>query len=228
MKSETHFLRNVRKNLGISETTQRGLSKQSELLQSVFSGAEEVGKAELLTTLAASCKRHNLSLHLAEDAQEAAQIILQLVVAESPEFSTEKHVMIHNHPLLQQLELEGDLEREGIGFTRCSENDPKARQQHQQSSVGITAPGCVVASHGTIIQQTGEGQPRSTSLLPSHHIAVAREKRLVATLEQGFKRMQEMGPNVVLISGPSKTADVEGILIEGVHGPGEQICCLID
>jgi len=35
-------------------------------------------------------------------------------------------------------------------------------------------------------------------------------------------------PNVIWVTGPSKTADVEGILIEGVHGPGEQIAWLVD
>jgi L-lactate dehydrogenase complex protein LldG len=35
-------------------------------------------------------------------------------------------------------------------------------------------------------------------------------------------------PNIIWATGPSKTADVEGILIEGVHGPGEQIALLMD
>jgi L-lactate dehydrogenase complex protein LldG len=35
-------------------------------------------------------------------------------------------------------------------------------------------------------------------------------------------------PNIIWVTGPSKTADVEGILIEGVHGPGRQIALLME
>jgi len=58
-------------------------------------------------------------------------------------------------------------------------------------------------------------------------VAVVPRSSLYSDLAQAVAALGS-DPNVVWCTGPSKTADVEGILIEGVHGPGAQIALFVD
>ena len=53
------------------------------------------------------------------------------------------------------------------------------------------------------------------------HIGVLKRENILSTVSEGLKQFQYI-ENVTWVTGPSKTADIEGILIEGVHGPGEE------
>jgi L-lactate dehydrogenase complex protein LldG len=67
---------------------------------------------------------------------------------------------------------------------------------------------------------------RLGALAPWAHVAVLERTRLHRTVPDALLAPDE-DPNVIWVTGPSKTADVEGILIEGVHGPGEQAVLLV-
>jgi L-lactate dehydrogenase complex protein LldG len=87
---------------------------------------------------------------------------------------------------------------------------------------GITGALAGIAETGTLAVQSGDGQPLTASLLPEIHIAVLRASDIWENLEQIFKTHKvENYPSLVLISGPSRTADIEMTLTIGVHGPGE-------
>jgi L-lactate dehydrogenase complex protein LldG len=67
-------------------------------------------------------------------------------------------------------------------------------------------------------------QPRSSSLLPAVHVAVAEQTQIVPDLFDLFERLAERGAqpsSAIIITGPSKTGDIELKLVTGVHGPGE-------
>jgi L-lactate dehydrogenase complex protein LldG len=67
-------------------------------------------------------------------------------------------------------------------------------------------------------------EARLVSLLPPAHIAVVPIDRLLSSLDQLFTilpRPADQTSSMVLITGPSRTADIEQILVRGVHGPGE-------
>ncbi len=90
---------------------------------------------------------------------------------------------------------------------------------------GITQAAGIIAETGTIILKDKSTSSRLGALSPWIHIAVLpKEAPVYPTL---YDAMVDLGddPYIVFATGPSKTADVEGILIEGVHGPGIQICC---
>jgi len=91
-----------------------------------------------------------------------------------------------------------------------------------QIPVGITGATAGIAETGTLVVTSGTGKPQSTSLLPQIHLAILREADLQKNLAEVFKLHKVRdAATVSLISGPSKTADIEMTLTVGVHGPGE-------
>ena len=88
--------------------------------------------------------------------------------------------------------------------------------------VGITGALAGIAETGTLVIPGGKGQPLTASLLPAIHIAVLSASAIVPSVENALA-LPEIAqlPAVTLISGPSRTADIEMTLTIGVHGPGE-------
>ncbi len=97
------------------------------------------------------------------------------------------------------------------------------------ASVTSTVAG--VADTGTLVLRPGPGEPRTMSLVPPVHVAVLRASRLYASLPAAMAALQpqaDMPTNLLLVTGPSKTADIQQVLAYGAHGPKELIIVLID
>jgi L-lactate dehydrogenase complex protein LldG len=115
------------------------------------------------------------------------------------------------------------------GVTRVSyalPADPERRLQTAEDlagiGLGLTGAHAALAESGTIVLIGGPGRGRLASLLPPAHVAIVPERRLrpsLAALVREEPRLLDAGSNVVLISGPSRTADIEMTLSHGVHGP---------
>ncbi len=95
------------------------------------------------------------------------------------------------------------------------------------AQVGITGIDAALAATGSLVLQSGDGKPRGTSLLPLIHIAIMTVEQIVPDLEswiarqrQSLHHFQEIA-NTVVISGPSRTADIGMELVMGAHGPAE-------
>ena len=87
-------------------------------------------------------------------------------------------------------------------------------------AVGITGADVAIAASGSVVLQHGPGRPRSASLLVEHHIVLLPVNRIVASLEESLQRVDLAGTsNVVAITGPSRTGDIDSVLTLGVHGP---------
>jgi L-lactate dehydrogenase complex protein LldF len=94
--------------------------------------------------------------------------------------------------------------------------------------VGLTGVSVGIAETGSIILSGGTGRPLSASLLPEIHIALLWEKDIVETLQQALQNEEiKQIQASVIISGPSRTADIEMTLTIGVHGPGELVVLCI-
>lgn len=93
-----------------------------------------------------------------------------------------------------------------------------------EASAGVTSTICAVAQTGSVLLAAGPGRRRLASLAPPVHIALVR--RVVATLADAV----DLAPRstCVLVTGPSRTADIEGVLVNGVHGPGELWVVLLE
>lgn len=88
--------------------------------------------------------------------------------------------------------------------------------------VGLTGALGALADTGSLALLSGPGRPRLASLLPPVHVALLAEEAIYATMAAFFAARPQAvraGANLVFISGPSRTADIELTLTLGVHGP---------
>jgi L-lactate dehydrogenase complex protein LldG len=96
--------------------------------------------------------------------------------------------------------------------------------------IGITSADYVLADTGTLVMIASPQEARMVSLLPPAHIAVVPADRILTGLDELFTalpRPAEQSSSMVLITGPSRTADIEQILVRGVHGPGQIMVVLV-
>lgn len=91
---------------------------------------------------------------------------------------------------------------------------------------GLTLAAGAIAETGTLILSDGTSSSRLGALAPWVHIAALRREQIHPDISAAIAAFPA-DPNLVWVTGPSKTADVEGILIEGVHGPGLQAALLL-
>ncbi len=110
--------------------------------------------------------------------------------------------------------------------------DREALRQHCAAlPVGITSAEYGLAATGSLVMLAGPENPRMISLLPPMHIAVLPAARVLAGIDHLFAVLPDpaaAASSMVLITGPSRTGDIEQISIRGVHGPGEIHIVLID
>lgn len=85
------------------------------------------------------------------------------------------------------------------------------------AQAGVTLCEVAVAETGSLMLTSGPGRSRLASLAPPVHIALLDASSVVASLEEGLARAAQR--TSWLITGPSRTADIEGVLVRGVHGP---------
>jgi len=84
-----------------------------------------------------------------------------------------------------------------------------------QADIGVTTALFAIAETGSIVVSAGDGHARLASLAPPVHVALVKE--IVGTLDEAIARMDSR--THVVITGTSRTADIEGVLVRGVHGP---------
>lgn len=90
--------------------------------------------------------------------------------------------------------------------------------------VGVTGAAAGLAETGSVVLASGPGRGRLASLLPPIHVALLERRLIVESLPELISQRPEVmtsGANVVCITGPSRTADIEHTLTRGVHGPRE-------
>ncbi len=114
-------------------------------------------------------------------------------------------------------------ELEAAGLIVETEYD---RARYDDYQFGITKATGAIAESGTVILDDEHTTRRLAALSPWVHVAVLSRSEIHRTIPDAIAALGK-SPNIIWATGPSKTADVEGILIEGVHGPGEQIALLV-
>ncbi len=101
--------------------------------------------------------------------------------------------------------------------------DIEARPTQGDDRIGITGVFCAIAETGTMVILAGADAPTASALLPDTHVAILHASRIVDGMEDAFARIRdERGvlPRAVnLVSGPSRTGDIEQTIVLGAHGP---------
>ena len=79
-----------------------------------------------------------------------------------------------------------------------------------------------LADTGSVVLAASPDEPRARSLLPAVHVARLREDRILPSLDDLFAAVGSDLPSALaIVSGPSKSGDIEQQMTVGVHGPGE-------
>ena len=94
---------------------------------------------------------------------------------------------------------------------------------------GITGALSAIAETGTLVIPSAKGQSLSTSLLAEFHIAIISSSRIVWSLDEALKNQEVRNASAIaLVTGPSRTAEIEMTLTIGVHGPKELHVFVVD
>ena len=116
-----------------------------------------------------------------------------------------------------------------LEYSISTENRLTEQQRMSEVTLGITGADGGIARSGSIALRSGPGRPRMASLIAGTHIAFLSVNRVFPTLVD--LSLQSLDPasvsNVILITGPSRTGDIEQQLNLGVHGPKQLHVILI-
>ncbi len=131
-----------------------------------------------------------------------------------------KRVAAPVSPLLDRLGLPAAVRAAGIEYKTWNEI---TLDQLYDFDTGITDVTYAIAETGSLVIQSSAQHGRAISLVPMVHIAIVEPKNILPDLIDLMDNLVAtgVGNNVSIITGPSKTADIEGALVVGVHGPGE-------
>lgn len=140
------------------------------------------------------------------------------------EWGVERAVMVVD-PLLQQHGLEAALRAQGVEVVMWPTGKgwrELTGLEGPSETCGVTAPSAAVAQRGTVLLTASPGHGRSLDVVSRYHLAIIPETRIVGTLGEALGAAYA-GPGlppsaISLVSGPSRSSDIEKISTLGAHG----------
>ena len=101
-------------------------------------------------------------------------------------------------------------------------------EQPEIAGAGVSTALYGLADTGSVVLAASPEEPRARSLLPEVHVSLLAEERILPGLEELFDAVGADLPSALaIVTGPSRSADIEQKLAVGVHGPGEVHVVLI-
>jgi len=180
---------------------------------------------------------------LLSSAEEAGWIVKQTGPAEAADYVRlvaedvgATSVLRSDHKVLDDISLDAAFEGLSIGTKKIAyEESPVQRSQQRiefrqemiVADLGVTGVDYAIAETGSVAITAGKGVSRLISLLPPVHVAVVRPSQILPSLDELFtiRRNDFLETGSLdyanIISGPSRSADIEQTLIKGMHGPRE-------
>jgi L-lactate dehydrogenase complex protein LldG len=148
--------------------------------------------------------------HDAKDRADAAAVIDALPLADGPVWVTLDDLPLRRGPVLRT---------------------PPPRDTFDMLAAAVTGVTAAVVETGSLALFYGPGAGRLSSLVVPVHVAVVERAQLLPTLDDFLSRVRgHLGPRsaAVLVTGPSRSADIEQVITVGVHGPKELHVVFID
>ena len=238
MTSKVNFIKQVTKALGRSEIIPPEENYATAIFEdksSASANAEQaVVDAELLSEslmneMVESSETAGWKVHRPDNLEEAAELVLRICKDHKA-----RSVLRSSHAVLTDIPLDAALSTSGINVEVTTHSSGSNLQQIQKSKsaafsadVGVTGVDYAIAETGTIVLHPRAGVSRLLSLAPPTHIAILRQGDVLPSLDELFAIQRddflkgELTDSMNLITGPSKTADIEGTTVTGIHGPLE-------
>lgn len=177
--------------------------------------------AERLALLLANLDKLRAIAHQAADLTAASEYLF--TIARERDW---QRVAWHPHPLVEPL-------LAGVPCATCRVTAEDFDKNAVEScDAGITSCEALVAQTGSILVSSATSGGRALSILPHVHVVVATRDQIVATLADALHAAKDrhdgrMPSMLSFITGPSRTGDIERILVLGAHGPKELILILV-
>ncbi|MQG37684.1 MAG: hypothetical protein FI719_04980 [SAR202 cluster bacterium] len=238
MTAKVRFINQVTKALGRTkiirpkENYATAIFEDRNLASSKAAQALEDAKAmttTLIDQMVESADEAGWKVHRTDNFEESAELIVSIC-----ETHRAKFVLRSAHSVLTDIPLDSALSASGTVLEITEHSSKGSNQQIEKSKsaafnadVGITGVDYAIAETGTVVLHPRAGVSRLLSLAPPTHIAVLRPGDVLASLDELFAIQRgdflngKLQGSMNLISGPSKTADIEGTTVTGIHGPLE-------
>ncbi len=186
---------------------------------------------ELVDRMTESATAIGWKVHSVANPEDAANLIDNICQQKNA-----RSVLRSAHDVLTEIPLDAAIRDAGasLGVTESTESansanttDHPERKNVFSADVGITGVDYAIAETGTVVLHPRKGLSRLVSLAPPTHIAVLRPGEVLESLDELFAIERddflsgELSGSMNLISGPSKTGDIEGTIVTGIHGPLE-------
>jgi len=179
-------------------------------------GAAQVHPDGVAQRFETELKKVGGQFYAAENKQAACDYILQLARSHGARSAAGWDCSV-----IQDIGLIRALEDAGVQFITDNGDDGFIKRA-LDAGIGISGVDYALADTGTLVVLSGPGHARSVSLVTPVHVALVKEEQLLADLNDLFPLLKERGSlssAIALITGPSRTADIEMTLVVGVHGP---------
>ncbi|MEW5910636.1 MAG: LUD domain-containing protein, partial [Thermodesulfobacteriota bacterium] len=200
-----------------------------EAMENVRSRKEDE-RQTLIDILKRRAQSLNIDVRIMPDPASVIHALRELVINREPEWGDRKGVVAWKHPLVEAMDLKNALASVHspvrIAEEKCTDEDRILfRKDAGEALLGVTSAEYCVAESATLVIRSRPGHPRSASLLPTLHAAIIRANRILKNTRELYALFHadksELGNSTMLITGPSKTADIEATLVHGAHGPRE-------
>jgi len=241
---QINFIGNIKKALGrpdaglppfedLIQTAPR--AEDTELIKTIH-GRERNAHLSLLNRMMEIGPSINTEIVPAETEADITAAIAGIAVDRKAEWGDNKSIVTWNHPLVNSLELSTVMTQLDIPVISAqpdtgAKREEAFRRQSETALMGVTSADFGLAETATLTMKTRGGQPLHVSLLPSIHIVVIRLEQILENLKELYtllkwdpeQQNEGITHSMSLITGPSKTADIEATLVHGAHGPRELI-----